>query len=256
MRKILLMAFVCVGLFAFEGKTAQAQFGSSRLADLSRRLADQASSLADKSYFDYRGQRNSAEVTEALFFAYQFNASAQLFRQMVRDNRSPDELRDAARALDRIGRDLSRRFDASRFFSARSYFNDSQATLRDILREVNADSSFGNDDFHRPRPDDADNPRVTGRVIWRGRVDDNVQLVVRGGQIEVRTISGTPYTNATYNFTSPLPRRRVNVSLKVVKGRGDVRILQQPSRDNDFTAVIEILDKKGGASDYEIELTW
>jgi len=31
---------------------------------------------------------------------------------------------------------------------------------------------------------------------------------------------------------------------------------QQPSRDNEFTAVLQIRDPSGGAKDYEIEVTW
>ncbi len=87
-------------------------------------------------------------------------------------------------------------------------------------------------------------------------MDDNVQLLIRDDRIEVRTIGGSPYNNATYNFTSPLPGRRVNVSAVKLKGRGEVRVIQQPSRDNDFTAVVEVRDSGGGARDYELEVSW
>ena len=40
------------------------------------------------------------------------------------------------------------------------------------------------------------------------------------------------------------------------RGRGDIFIEQQPSRENDFTAIVRIKDPKGGASDYEFELQW
>lgn len=38
--------------------------------------------------------------------------------------------------------------------------------------------------------------------------------------------------------------------------RGEVCVLQQPTRDNDYTAVVEIRDPKGEARDYEIEVSW
>lgn len=83
-----------------------------------------------------------------------------------------------------------------------------------------------------------------------------MQLIVRDGYVEVRTIGGSEYNDANYNFTSPLPRRRVTVRANKLNGRGTVRILQQPSRNNDFTAVVEIKDPSGGASMYEIEVLW
>jgi uncharacterized membrane protein len=46
------------------------------------------------------------------------------------------------------------------------------------------------------------------------------------------------------------------VELKKLKGRGTVEVIQQPARSNDFTAVIQILDPKGGADEYEFEIVW
>jgi hypothetical protein len=48
----------------------------------------------------------------------------------------------------------------------------------------------------------------------------------------------------------------VTVRLTQKRGRGEIFIEQQPSRENDFTAIIRIRDSKGGASDYEFELQW
>jgi hypothetical protein len=89
-----------------------------------------------------------------------------------------------------------------------------------------------------------------------GRVDDDIRIVIRGGTADVETIGGTPYSNSSTNFSASLPRRRVNVRLQIRKGRGEAFIEQQPSRENDFAAVIRIRDSRGGASDYEIEVSW
>jgi len=48
----------------------------------------------------------------------------------------------------------------------------------------------------------------------------------------------------------------VEVSVNKLSGRGTVRVLQQPSRANDFTAVIEIYDTGGGAQEYRLEIVW
>ena len=72
----------------------------------------------------------------------------------------------------------------------------------------------------------------------------------------MQTLGGTPYNDGQPNFSASLPARRVTVRLTTKKGRGEIFIEQQPSRDNDFSAVIRIRDTKGGASDYEFELAW
>jgi hypothetical protein len=46
------------------------------------------------------------------------------------------------------------------------------------------------------------------------------------------------------------------VKLNVKRARGQVFIEEQPSRENNFAAVIRIKDSRGGASDYEFELSW
>jgi len=48
----------------------------------------------------------------------------------------------------------------------------------------------------------------------------------------------------------------VDVRLEKKHGRENIEIVQQPSRNNDFTAVVQIRDKKGGSDDYEFELIW
>lgn len=238
----------CVCALAFFVATAHAQFGgSSRLEDYSRRLVDQANDVAARSYNDYRSRgANSRSDTESLLLAAQFSAAANTFRQMVQDRRPASELRDAAGLLDSLAR------TADRNFSTRSYFRDAQRTVSDITREI---GGFGSGGDYNPFPQN-DN-RITGRMRWSGRVDDEVQIQIRGNDALTRTISGTEYNfGTTYNFTSPLPRRPVNVTVNKIKGRGEVRVLQQPSRTNDFTAVVQIRDPKGGAADYEFELTW
>lgn len=226
--------------------SAQAQ--SYRLNSLSEQLSTQAQDLAARSYTDYaESSFNNRSEVEALYLAQQFSASANIFRRMVRDNRRESELKDAASILS----DLAER--SGRGNSRRNRWSDVRRTLNDILQELNLRGGGGGGG-NWPRPED--DGRTSGRVRWRGTVDDNVQLIIRDDHIEVRTIGGSIYDNATYNFTSPLPRRRTSVTVNKLSGRGEVRIIQQPSRDNDYTAVVEIRDPKGEAREYEIEVSW
>lgn len=217
--------------------------GASRLEDLAYRLARTAEGLASDSYrgFAGRDRGNRADV-EALYLVQQFSAGAALFRRMVADGRPDSELRDAADILSSQVR------NSSRFGFARGTWEEMDRILEDIGRELNSGKS------RRDESNPAD--RVVGRIHWRGTVDEQVQLYIQGTGASPRAVRGGPVRNANFNFTAPLPRRPVNVELRKLKGRGSVEVIQQPSRDNDFTAVVEIRDPQGGADEYEFELIW
>lgn len=219
----------------FEGDQEPKYASSRRLDDLSDQLARAAENLADEVYRDYINRGNRTDL-EAVFLAQQFNASADLFYKLVRDRRSTQELRQATTIL----QDLHRRGSAS---AQRNRWFNVQRNLDDINRELNFGGGTGGDGRN-------------GRVTWRGTVDDRVQLIIRDDYIETRTLGGQEYNDANYNFTNYLPRRRVSLSLNKRRGRGDVRIVQQPAQFNDWTAIVEIRDNRGGADGYEFELIW
>lgn len=104
--------------------------------------------------------------------------------------------------------------------------------------------------------DQSDQWRRSEFMTWRGRVDDEVEIFVRGDEVRVRTISGKPVGGERVSFSSPLPRRDIRVEIRQIRGRGSVEIIQQPERFNNYTAVIRIRDKRGGEDEYEFELTW
>ncbi len=95
-----------------------------------------------------------------------------------------------------------------------------------------------------------------GSLSWRGRVDDVTVLEIRDRSVSDRVISGRPAENVRSSFNGSLPNREVTVSVEKRRGRGEVRVVEQPSRRNNYTAVIHIRDSSGGADDYEIEVRW
>ena len=220
------------------------RFGqSNRLTDLASRLSRDANEFADSNYSSYsNSSRNNRSDIEAVMLAQQFGATAQIFYRMVVDRRRNQELRDAFDLLSNLARSVERNS------LQRSSWSNIQRSLSDISRELNYDSSDGG----QSPPDSGRG----GRMTWKGRVDDDVRIRIRGGTADVETIGGTPYYNGQPNFFNSLPSRRVTVRLTMKRGRGDVFIEQQPSRENDFTAIVRIKDSRGGASDYEFELTW
>ena len=226
---------------------ALSQFGqSNRLNDLAARLSREAGELADQNYNNYSNSaRNARNDIEAVMLSQQFAGAAQLFDRMVVDRRRNSELRDAFDVLSNLARSVER----NNF--QRNTWSDVQRLMSDISSELDYDRSHGGPGDQYP---DAGNSG--GRMTWRGRVDDDVRIRIRGGSAEVETIGGTPYYDGQPNFFNSLPARRVTVRLSAKRGRGDIFVEQQPSRENDFTAIIRIKDPKGGASQYEFELQW
>lgn len=95
-----------------------------------------------------------------------------------------------------------------------------------------------------------------GRVFWRGTVDDVVRIKIQGSDLSIETVSGRSYDTGTFSFTSPLPETEVAVGINKKEGRGTVAVVQQPNSENDFTAIVEIRDTKGGAKEYQLEIFW
>ena len=99
-------------------------------------------------------------------------------------------------------------------------------------------------------------PYQRGSVTWSGRVDHRVYLYISGRDVYPQVIEGTAVQNDRFNFNGYLARRPGSVSVRKRDGRGDVRVVEQPSASNDYVAVIEIYDDKGGADNYRVEVSW
>ncbi len=92
---------------------------------------------------------------------------------------------------------------------------------------------------------------------WKGRVDGADDIMIQGSKVRIEHVSANPIQNQDYRFSAPLPLGEVDLQLQVIKGRGEIRLLEQPSRRNQYTAVVRVDDQdKGGDSDYEFELSW
>lgn len=97
---------------------------------------------------------------------------------------------------------------------------------------------------------------TTGTATWEGRVDDRANIVLRGSSIYAENVSGNGVSTSYQNVNGFLPRRASNINVQKRDGRGNVTVIQQPSRANDFAAVIQIFDPRGGSGTYKIEISW
>lgn len=239
MRKLLLpiLLFLCV--FAF---SVQAQ--SSRISDLAGELDQNISNLAERSSKDFFSRpSNNREQLNNFVVSQQLKATIETFLLLVNNNRPNSELRDAADSL-------NDRF--SRYNSDSANRTQSQQIKKDIDELLDELKKSGNSSDKKTDK----TKEVLGKLHWQGSIDDEVHLIIRGGAVQVKTISGTEYYDGIFSFTSPLPSEDVQVSVSKKDGRGTVKVIQQPSSDNNFTAIIQILDKNGGAREYELEISW
>lgn len=246
MKKTILFSFLSLLIFSFSvfAQNEEGRYASTRLDDLVNQLKRQTVDLADQTSEDVRRRSfNSRSDLEAAFLAQQLDASAGFFQQMYRDGRRASELRDAASIMT----DLARR--APNFGSNSGMWRSVQNTINDINRELGNSGGGGNQGG-------GNQGNVLGRVFWRGTVDSKVYLEIQGNSLKVVTMEGQAYPDGVFSFTNPLPRRNVSVNVNKVRGRGEVRVIQQPNRDNNYTTLIEITDREGGAREYQVEVFW
>jgi len=94
-------------------------------------------------------------------------------------------------------------------------------------------------------------------LVWSGRVDGRIRVIVEGSTARVEVLSGAPVTNEHAEFSRTLPARsNPDATVRGLRGRGRVEIVEFPSARNGYRLVFEIDDAGGGAADYEVEVAW
>ena len=93
--------------------------------------------------------------------------------------------------------------------------------------------------------------------LWEGQVDGSDRVIIRGMSAQVEHLKAQPPTSVQFKFLKAVPQREQSVTLQVFKGRGEVRILEQPSRQNGYSIKVLVDDtEKGGSSFYQFGLRW
>ena len=102
-----------------------------------------------------------------------------------------------------------------------------------------------------------DVPLGKGQCDIRLQVDNEVEVAVRRDLLTVRTISGRDARDDGSECNAPMPDRDLEgFNCEVKESRNDIRLLAEPSRRNDFTAIVRIRDSSGGEGRYHFRLTW
>jgi hypothetical protein len=102
-----------------------------------------------------------------------------------------------------------------------------------------------------------DVPLGKGQCDIRLQVDNEVEVSVRRDTVYIRTIAGRDARDDGSECNAPLPDRDVpGFNYQVVDSRNEIRLLAEPSRRNDFTAIVRIRDGAGGEGRYHFRLSW
>lgn len=91
---------------------------------------------------------------------------------------------------------------------------------------------------------------------WTGRVDREVQVVMRNGNVWTNNIGQTENPRARLRAFTALPNMDGQVVVQVMNGRGNVDVIQQPSRQNNYTTIVRITDPQSGADTYRLAAYW
>ena len=91
---------------------------------------------------------------------------------------------------------------------------------------------------------------------WNGRVDREVQIVMRGGNVWTNDIGRTEPGRARSRAFGVLPNQDGQVAVQVQNGRGNVDVIQQPTARNGYTTIVRIRDPQSGAGNYRLDAYW
>ena len=87
-------------------------------------------------------------------------------------------------------------------------------------------------------------------------MDDRAQVMIHGRDVRTDTLSGKSTSNVTSQVFGRLPTERPVFLTLDKRGRGSVRVVQQPRPFNNFTAVVRIHDPQPGAGHCRFRLNW
>jgi len=261
------------------GRPGMAQPGNvdPRVADIISRQAQSLLSHYESSLGvrvgDIRsGLTSNRELTEGdlnlLLDVDGFNKAAYWYQQAVHSAPDSDAsdvaLRILSRGASRIQDDLQNA-DTDQIFGQQ--WNNIQSDLNRLGGAQNQSGDYnapGDAQGNPPPPSNypatappSNYPAGSGQFHWSGIVDGLDNILVRGSTVSIAHLRSAPIQQGTYDMSSPLPNAEVNVTLTKIRGRGKITLIEQPSIQNNYTAVIQVDDQAiAGSAWYEFTLDW
>ncbi len=94
------------------------------------------------------------------------------------------------------------------------------------------------------------------QLTWDGFVDGTATLYIQGRNVDAQGRTTGSVDRPRARFQQPLPAAPQTIDVQVKRGNGTVSVVEQPSRQNDFSAVVEIVNRAGGGQNYSLDFFW
>lgn len=271
----MLLAFF---VFAGESVVAQQQCDRSRLTPIKcgyyeEAYIDGANDARNNLENNYKRYRSKYESQYESFYRSGYDAGYASVRPFARWNdrqkntyeQGYDDGRDDKRRnISRLPARYEGQYDREREgYYRRGYFDGYDGKQKSMDVPIDEQGRVITPRVENPRfPNNRRFPRnnrrkgtQTGTASWSGRVDNRVNIIIKGDSITTQTVAGD-LSNKFERLTGVLPRRSATVSVRKLDGRGTARVIQQPARANQFTAIVQIADARRGRDNYNLQITW
>ena len=190
---------------------------------------------------------------DLLLQANSFSNAAAWYQQATGTARSDGSSAVAARIL----LSSAQRVDASLQNAQNNpQFAQQWASIQSDLNLVGANNSTNNN-LGSNTDNNSGQVSGPGHFQWQGLVDGSDNITLRGSSVKMIHLTASNIQQATYQLSTALPFADVQVNLRKVRGRGQIRLLEQPTASNDYTAVVQVNDQDTpGSAWYEYTLDW
>lgn len=259
--KLMIAATMVLGMYAFATAQCDPTVQSPiRCGYYSEGFQDGTRDAREQQSNNYQRYRNKYERQYESFYRDGYRdgyASIPTFDRWTAAQRVAYDLGYGFGSGDRGSRRMSapQNYESRSGFAVRPYFNQGYMDgYTGIPRRY--DFPIGSNPGYPGGPGLPGPGTGTGTVIWNGRVDDRIRVFVQGANVWGQNLTGTGFQQGSVQVNGVLPRRASQVTVRKLSGRGIAYIAEQPNRNNNFTAAVEISDTRSGSDDYRIEISW
>ena len=205
----------------------------------------------DRAQFTWQGEVDGIDILylHADRLNVQVKEGAPVSRQQYHFYDRLPESRQDARLEVREGRGFVHIIDQPRI--------ENQYTLAVSIEDRQPGSSFYSIALYWDASNQAfERGNKTDKLAWSGRVDEEAIISCQDKTCISKVDRGGPVADERFKFTRPLPHGDVAVTLDDHEGRGEIRLVEQPRENNNYTARVSIHDPQSGSGEYSFTLSW
>ena len=94
------------------------------------------------------------------------------------------------------------------------------------------------------------------QLTWQGYVRAGATLYIQADRVDIQGRGTGSVESPKIDMIEPLPSRAQSIRVKVRRGKGRVEVVEQPARDNEFTAAVQITPAGTRHEMYVIDFFW